>query len=152
VSERKPIWHPGTTLEFARVVQRQTMGEFLGIEFTELGPDYLRATMPVTERTCQPMRVLHGGASVVLAESMASTAANCTVDSSRCALMGQEINANHLRPAPFGSVVTATTRPFHIGARSQVWGTEILDERGRLVCVSRMTLALVERPLVVPTP
>lgn len=152
MNESGPIWHPGTTLEFARLVQRGTMGAFLGIEFTELGPDYLRATMPVSERTCQPMRVLHGGASVVLAESIASTAANCTVDSTRFALMGQEINANHLRPAPFGSVVTGTTRPFHRGARSQVWGTEIVDERGRLVCVSRMTLALVERPLVVTTP
>jgi 1,4-dihydroxy-2-naphthoyl-CoA hydrolase len=150
VSDRTPIWHPGTTLEFARSIQRRTMGEFLGIEFTELGPDFLRATMPVTERNCQPMRVLHGGASVVLAESLASTAANATIDTSRGALVGQEINANHLRPAPVGSVVTGTTRPFHIGARSQVWGTEIVDERGRIVCVSRMTLALVERPLVVP--
>lgn len=150
MSGRAPIWRPGVTLEFVRGIQPRTMPEFVGIEFTELGADYLRATMPVTERTCQPMRVLHGGASVVLAETLASTAANCVVDSSRQSLVGQEINANHLRPAPLGRVVTGTTRPFHIGARSQVWGTEIVDERGRLVCVSRMTLALVERPLVVP--
>ena len=150
MSRRESIWHPGATLEFARAAQRGTMGEFLGIEFTEFGPDYLRATLPVTERTCQPHRVLHGGASVVLAESVGSTAANCTVDVARCSLMGQEINANHLRPAAFGSVVTATARAFHLGARSQVWGIEIADERGRLVCVSRMTMALVDRPLPVP--
>ncbi len=146
----KPIWHPGTTLEFIRGVQPDTMATFLGIEFTELGPDFLRATMPVTERTCQPMRVLHGGASVVLAETLASTAANCVIDMSRRALLGQEINANHLRPVPLGGLVTGTTRPFHLGARSQVWGIEIVDARGRLVCVSRITMALVERPLVAP--
>lgn len=146
----KPIWHPGTTLEFIRGVQPETMATFLGIEFTELGPDLLRATMPVTERTCQPMRVLHGGASVVLAETLASTAANCVIDMSRRALLGQEINANHLRPVPLGGLVTGTTRPFHLGARSQVWGIEIVDARGRLVCVSRITMALVERPLVAP--
>lgn len=144
----KPIWHPGTTLEFIRGVQPDTMATFLGIEFTELGPDFLRATMPVTERTCQPMRVLHGGASVVLAETLASTAANCVIDMSRRALLGQEINANHLRPVPLGGLITGTTRPFHLGARSQVWGIEIVDARGRLVCVSRITMALVERPLV----
>ena len=146
----KPIWHAGTTLEFIRGVQPDTMATFLGIEFTELGPDLLRATMPVTERTCQPMRVLHGGASVVLAETLASTAANCVIDMSRRALLGQEINANHLRPVPLGGLVTGTTRPFHLGARSQVWGIEIVDARGRLVCVSRITMALVERPLVAP--
>jgi 1,4-dihydroxy-2-naphthoyl-CoA hydrolase len=148
VSAAAPIWQPGVTLEYVRRIQARTMAEGVGIEFTELGPDFMRATMPVGERTCQPMRVLHGGASVVLAETLASTAANCIVDASRRALVGQEINANHLRPAPVGSVVTGTTRPFHLGARSQVWGTEIVDERGRLVCVSRMTLALVERPLL----
>lgn len=145
MNESGPIWHPGTTLEFARLVQRGTMGAFLGIEFTELGPDYLRATMPVSERTCQPMRVLHGGASVVLAESIASTAANCTVDSTRFALMGQEINANHLRAVRDGEV-TATATPVHVGRRTQVWDVRIADGSGRAVCVSRCTLAVVPRP------
>jgi 1,4-dihydroxy-2-naphthoyl-CoA hydrolase len=99
------------------------------------------------------MRVLHGGASVALAETIASTAANLVIDSSRVSMVGQEINANHLRAAQFGEVVTGTARPFHVGVRSQVWGIEIVDARGRRVCVSRMTMALVERPLVVaPSP
>jgi 1,4-dihydroxy-2-naphthoyl-CoA hydrolase len=144
------IWHAGVSLESIRGIQPRTMPEHLGIVITELGPDYIRATMPVDERTCQPMRLLHGGASVVLAETLASTAANSVIDSSRRSCVGQEINANHLRGAPVGGIVTGTTRPFHIGQRSQVWGTEITDERGRLVCVSRMTLALVDRPLMVP--
>ena len=146
----KPIWREGTTLDYVRAIQPRSMPEHLGIVFTELGPDWLSATMPVTERTCQPMRILHGGASVALAETIASTGANLLVDSSRFSLVGQEINANHLRAAPFGELVTGTARPFHVGARSQVWGVEIVDSRGRRVCVSRMTLALVERPLVVP--
>ena len=147
----KSIWQPGTTLECVRGIQAGTMSPFLGIEFIELGADFLRATMPVTERNCQPMRVLHGGASVVLAETLASTAANCTVDTARCALVGQEINANHLRSVPVGGRVTGRTHPFHLGARSQVWGIEITDERGRLICVSRITMARIERPLIVPT-
>jgi uncharacterized protein (TIGR00369 family) len=148
----KPIWREGATLEYVRAIQSRTMAEHLGIVFTGLGPDWLSATMPVDERSCQPMRVLHGGASVVLAETIASTAANLLVDSTRFSLVGQEINANHLRAAPFGEVVTGTARSFHVGARSQVWGVEIVDARGRRVCVSRMTLALVERALVVPPP
>jgi len=107
--------------------------------------------MGARARTCPPMRVLHGGASVVLAETLASTAANCTVDTARCALVGQEINANHLRSVPVGGRVTGRTHPFHLGARSQVWGIEITDERGRLICVSRITMARIERPLTVPT-
>jgi uncharacterized protein (TIGR00369 family) len=148
----KRLWREGTTLEGVRAIQPGTLTEHFGIVFTELGPDFLSATMPVTERTCQPMRVLHGGASVALAETIASTAANLMVDSSRFSLVGQEINANHLRAARFGEVVTGTARPFHVGLRSQVWGIEIVDSRGRRVCVSRMTMALVERPLLVPLP
>lgn len=148
----KRIWHADMSLDFVRAIQPRTMGEHLGIVFTELGPDYIRATMPVDERSCQPMRLLHGGASVVLAETLASTGANSVIDSSRVSFVGQEINANHLRAVQVGGVVTGTTRPFHIGQRSQVWGTEIVDQRGRLVCVSRMTLALVDRPLIVPPP
>ena len=147
MSAAAPIWHPGTTLQFVRSIQPRTMVQTLGIEFTELGPDFLRATMPVNEHSCQPMGLLHGGASVAPAEAVARTAANCTVDPTRFSLVGQEINANHLRAVPLGGVVTGTARPFHRGARSQVWGIEIVDEKGRLVCVSRITMALVERPL-----
>jgi 1,4-dihydroxy-2-naphthoyl-CoA hydrolase len=118
---------------------------FLGIVFTEAGPDFLRATLPVTERTVQPFGLLHGGASVALAESLGSVASMCCVDTERYMCVGQEINANHLRGVPLGSTVTATARPFHLGARSHVWHIEIRDSSERLVCVSRLTMAVVER-------
>ncbi|MGH8241125.1 MAG: hotdog fold thioesterase, partial [Steroidobacteraceae bacterium] len=102
------------------------------------------ATMPVDHTTRQIMGVLHGGASAALAETVGSFAANMCVDSSRYLCVGQEINANHLRPVP-GGHVTATARPFHIGSRSQVWHIEIHDERKRLVCVSRLTMAVMDR-------
>ena len=140
-----PIWQPGVTLETCNARSVGTMVTALGITFTELGPDFLRGTMPVDTRHVQPMRILHGGASVVLAETLASVGANCVVDHRTQAVVGQEINANHLRPAPEGEVVEGTARPFHIGARSQVWGIEIVDSRKRLVCVSRITLAVIAR-------
>ena len=123
---------------------RNTLAAHLGIRVTEIGPDYLRATMPVNSHTHQPMGILHGGASVALAETVGSLAANLCVDVQASVCVGQEINANHLRPVASGQV-TATARPFHIGARSQVWGIEIRDENDKLVCVSRITMAVVER-------
>ena len=120
------------------------MAERLGILVTEVGPDYLRATMPVNSHTHQPMGILHGGASVALAETVGSLAANLCVDLEKHICVGQEINANHLRPATSG-FVTGTARPFHIGGRSQVWGIEIRDEQDKLVCVSRITMAVVDR-------
>jgi 1,4-dihydroxy-2-naphthoyl-CoA hydrolase len=92
------------------------------------------------------MGILHGGASVVLAETLGSFGANNVIDIENFACVGQEINANHLRPVPVGESVTATARPFHIGARSHVWGIEIVNQSGKLVCVSRITLALIRRP------
>ncbi|MEJ0037100.1 MAG: hotdog fold thioesterase [Gammaproteobacteria bacterium] len=138
------IWFSDLKLE--HIVNRgaNTLVEHLGIRFTEVGEDFLRATMPVDERTRQIMGVLHGGASAALAETIGSFAANLCVDQTRLMCVGQEINANHLRPVA-GGVVTATARPFHIGARSQVWHIEIHDERRRLICVSRLTMAVVER-------
>jgi 1,4-dihydroxy-2-naphthoyl-CoA hydrolase len=115
----------------------------LGIVFTEWGDDFLRGTMPVGPSTHQPMGLLHGGASVVLAETLGSVAANYVLDSARQRCLGQEINANHLRPVSDG-IVIGTARPFHLGARSQVWSIEIRDPRERLVCVSRLTVAVVE--------
>lgn len=138
----KPIWHPGTTLEFIRGVQPETMATFLGIEFTELGPDLLRATMPVTERTCQPMRVLHGGASVVLAETLGSCAASLCLPPGQRAV-GLDINANHLRAVTAGWV-TGECRPVHVGRTTHVWQIELRDDAGRLTCVSRLTMAILE--------
>lgn len=123
---------------------RNTLAAHLGIRVTEIGPDYLRATMPVSSHTHQPMGILHGGASVALAETVGSLAASLCVDLTQSVCVGQEINANHVRSVATG-LVTATARPFHIGARSQVWGIEIRDENDKLVCVSRITMAVVER-------
>lgn len=139
------IWRTRPTIEDLHDRARNTMVEHLGIRMTEIGEDFLRATMPVHAQTHQPMGVLHGGASVSLAETVGSMAANLCVDPERHVCLGQEINANHLRSVASGTV-TATARPYHIGARSQVWHIEIRDERQRLVCVSRLTIAVVERP------
>jgi 1,4-dihydroxy-2-naphthoyl-CoA hydrolase len=137
------IWHQPCTLEELDRQSQGCMVELLDIRFTEIGPDYLRASMPVDARTWQPYGLLHGGASVVLAETLGSTAAQCCVDSSRFYCVGQEVNANHLRGVRSGRV-TGTARPIHIGARSHVWEIRIEDEKGRLACISRLTMAVVE--------
>jgi len=117
----------------------------LGIELVELTPERVTATMPVDDRTRQPFGLLHGGASVLLAETVASLGAMANVDRSRHAAVGLEINANHLRSVRDG-FVKATGLPVHIGRSTQVWSIEIADEQGRLVCVSRCTLAVVPAP------
>jgi 1,4-dihydroxy-2-naphthoyl-CoA hydrolase len=138
------IWRTEVTPELLERFSRGTLAERIGIRITEVGPDYLRATLAVTPDVHQPYGVLHGGASVALAETVGSVAANLCVDTERLACFGQEINANHLRSVSTG-VVTATARPHHIGSRSHVWGIEIRDEQGRLVCISRLTMAIVPR-------
>ena len=137
------IWHHPITLEELDRQSKGCMVDLLDIHFTEIGPDYLRASMPVDARTWQPYGLLHGGASVVLAETLGSTAAQCCVDGSRFYCVGQEINANHLRGVRSGRV-TGTARPIHIGARSHVWEIRIEDDKGRLACISRLTMAVVE--------
>jgi 1,4-dihydroxy-2-naphthoyl-CoA hydrolase len=139
------IWRTQTSVEQLREFSRETLADTIGIRLTEIGPDFLRATMPVNSRVHQPMGVLHGGASVALAETVGSVAATLCIDREKYVCLGQEINANHLRPISSG-IVTATARPFHIGKRSHVWGIEIRDEQDRLVCVSRLTMAVVDRP------
>ena len=123
---------------------RDTMAGNLGIEFTELGPDYLRGRMPVDERTRQPFGLLHGGASVALAETLGSLAGNLCLDQSRNVAVGLEISANHLRQVTRGDVV-GTARPTHLGRSTQVWDIRIEDDGGRMVCVSRLTLAVVPK-------
>ena len=139
------LWRSEVTLQGLADGYDRTLVSHLGIELIELGEDYLRGRMPVDPRTCQPMRVLHGGASVAFAETLASIAAMAVVDSSQWLCLGQEINANHLRRVAEGTSVEGITRPFHLGARSQVWGVEIFDAEGRRCCVSRITLAIVPR-------
>jgi len=138
------IWRVTPTPEDLTARSSRSMPGFLGIRFTEVGPDFLRATMPVNERTHQPFGLLHGGASVTLAETIGSVASMQCVDPDQYLCVGQEINANHLRGLSSGTV-TATARPFHLGSRSHVWHIEIRDEGERLVCVSRLTMAIVER-------
>lgn len=130
-------------VEALNQLSQGTMVSHLGIVFTEIGDDYLRATMPVDIRTVQPMRMLHGGASAALAETLGSVGATLCVDASRYACIGLEVNANHIR-AVRGGRVTGTARPLHRGRRTHVWQIEIHDEEARLVCVSRLTLAVVE--------
>ena len=137
------IWFGNPTAEDANRRMRGLLADHIGIEFTEFGQDFLRGTMPVEPRTHQPMGYLHGGASVVLAETLGSVAANCVVDTARYRCLGQEINANHLRPVSDGKV-TGTARAIHLGSRSQVWGIEIRDPKERLVCISRLTVAIID--------
>ena len=132
------------SLDALNALSANTAITALGIVFTELGTDCLRGTMPVDARTHQPYGLLHGGASVLLAETLGSSAGNLSVpEGKRC--VGIEINANHVRAAREGTV-TGTARPLHVGASTQVWEIRIEDERGRLVCVSRLTLAVVDAP------
>ena len=131
------------TLDQLNALSRNTLMEPLGIVFTELGADYLRATMPVDARTHQPYGLLHGGASAALAETLGSTAAGLCVGEDE-GVVGIEINANHLRGAREG-VVTGTARPLHVGRSTQVWEMKIENEAGELVCISRLTLAVIRR-------
>ena len=131
-------------LDALNALSRGTAMEPLGIVFTEVGPDYLRGTMPVDARTRQPYGLLHGGASVLLAETLGSTAGGLCVDEGQ-GVVGIEINANHLAGVREG-LVTGTARPLHVGRSTQVWEIRIEDERGRLACVSRLTLAVIPLP------
>jgi len=121
---------------------RDTLVSHLGIVLTEAGPDWLRGTMPVDARTVQPYGILHGGASVALAETLGSVAGNLCVDTTRQMVVGLEINANHLRAMREG-VVTGTARALHVGRSTQVWEIRIENDDGKPVCISRLTLAVV---------
>ena len=135
------IFRRGMDLAALNALSRGTAIEALGIEFVDIGDDRLVATMPVDPRTLQPYGLLHGGASVLLAETLGSSAGNmCVADGEVC--VGLEINANHVRAVREGRV-TGTARPLHIGRSTQVWDIRIEDARGRLACVSRLTLAVV---------
>lgn len=124
--------------------EKGSLMKTLGIEICEIGDDYLVASMPVTVDHHNPIGMLHGGANVVLAETVASYAANFVVDTSRFYCVGQEINANHLKAARRGTVY-ATARPIHLGKRTSVWEVKVTNEAGELTCISRMTAAVVEK-------
>lgn len=138
------IWFGGKwpTFDEAAEIYGNSMIGLLGIEFDACGDDFLRMKMPVDARTHQPMGRLHGGASVALAETVGSIAAGKCVDLSRDIVVGAEINANHVRPV-FSGWVYATARPESLGRRLQIWTIRIEDEDGRLVCISRFTVAVI---------
>jgi 1,4-dihydroxy-2-naphthoyl-CoA hydrolase len=121
---------------------RNTLGEYLGMQFTEIGPDSLLLTMPVNAHTHQPYGLLHGGASAALAETAGSVASALVIDQSKFSCVGLEINANHVRGVRSG-LVTATCKPLHLGRQTHVWDIKIHDEQQRLICVSRLTVAIL---------
>ena len=138
------IWKTQITPEAVIQSSKNTLIEHLNITITEIGDDYIHGTMPVDHRTHQPAGILHGGASVVLAESLASIAGSHCIDPKRFFCVGLEINCNHIRQVKQG-FVTGTARPVHIGRMTQVWEIRITDEREKLVAISRITLANIEK-------
>lgn len=136
------IWFEELSLVKIAQQFKGSLMENLGIEVTEIGPDYLKGTMPVDHRTVQSFGLLHGGASVALAETLGSRAANLCVDQNHYRCVGLEINANHIRSEKSGAVVTGTARPVYIGKSVQVWGIHIVNEEQQLVCIARHTVAV----------
>ena len=139
------LWKSPIDLDRINSWNRNTLVEHLGMRVTEIGDDFVRGTMPVDARTHQPFGLLHGGASVALAESLGSLAGNLCIDSGAELAVGLDINANHVRSVTSG-LVTGTARALHLGRTTQVWEIRIEDEHARLVCISRLTLAVVPRP------
>ena len=139
-----PIWHTAATPDQINRLAPNTIAEHIGIEFTEVGKDYLKARMPVDDRTVQPARILHGGASVVLAETLGSVAAYLCIDPSKKTAVGLEINANHVRSVRDG-YVTGTVTPLHLGSSTHIWQINIHDARQRLVCTARITMAILDK-------
>ncbi|HPF25951.1 MAG TPA: hotdog fold thioesterase [Steroidobacteraceae bacterium] len=140
------IWLPDVTLDKFIEVEANTAADHAGVVLTKLGDDFLRGTLEVNQRSAQTNGSLHGGASAILAESLASLAANGVVDRDRFVCLGQQINLNHLRPVPVGTTITGTTRAHSIEETTQVWGVDIVDAADRLVCVGRVMMAVVPRP------
>ena len=138
------IWYAKPTLEALQQQAAGTLIEHLGIEFVEVGDDYLRARLPVDARTVQPFGILHGGASVALAETLGSAAANWCVNYAEKMCVGLDINANHVRTARSGYVV-GTAHPVHLGSSTHVWEIRVENEQAQLVCIARLTMAVLKR-------
>ena len=136
------IWFRPYTLDELNGRPKNHMGALLGIEFTSLGEDFLEARMPVNARTHQPAGILHGGASVVLAETLGSVASNMVIDDSKYMGVGLEVNANHLRPVASG-FIKGICKPLHIGSNTLVWEIKMMTDRGKMNCVSRLTVAVI---------
>ncbi|PWV49003.1 hotdog fold thioesterase [Chitinophaga sp. S165] len=141
----KPIWHSlDVSLDQLNEIGNNNMAGLLGMEFTEIGPDYLRMIMPVDNRTKQPYGLLHGGASAALAETVGSVASSLVIDTKKQICVGLDINANHIKGVTSG-YVHAIARPLHIGTTTHVWDIRICDDDNKLVCISRLTVAIRDK-------
>lgn len=138
------LFNSGITLERLNQLSNNTLVAHLGIEIIAIGEDFIEAKMPVDHRTHQPLGMLHGGASVALAETLGSIAATCCVDTDTQYCVGLEINANHIKSVRDGFVY-GITRPIHIGKKTQVWEIKITDEKKQLTCISRITMAVIDK-------
>ena len=140
------IWHTTPTLEGMNAMGADTLGDTLGMRFVDFGDDYLVAEMPVDGRTVQPFRLLHGGASVALAETLGSVAGFLALqEPDQYIVVGVDINATHLRSVREGDTVRGTVRPVRVGRTVQTWGIEITDGRGKMACIARITCQVVKR-------
>lgn len=138
------IWFQPSNIQDLNRLSENTMVSHIGIEFMEIGPDYICAKMPVNQHTHQPDGLLHGGASVVLAETLGSIASNLCIDRTKKICVGLDINANHIRSARAG-YVTGKTKPIHIGASTHIWEIRITNEKDSLICIARLTMAVLEK-------
>ncbi|WP_339700956.1 hotdog fold thioesterase [uncultured Roseivirga sp.] len=138
------MFQPGVNISMVNQFNKNTMVEHLGIEITEVGADFMRAKMPVDQRTKQPLGLLHGGASMALAETLGSVAAHCVVNPEKQYCVGLEINGNHIKSVKEGWVY-AMAKPHHIGRKTQVWEIRITNESNDLVCISRITMAVMDK-------
>jgi 1,4-dihydroxy-2-naphthoyl-CoA hydrolase len=136
------IWFAKPDLEHLNNRSKNNIGTLLGIQFTEIGDNYIKATMPVDDRTRQPIGILHGGASVVLAETLGSVASNLVLNPDRNMGVGLEVNANHLRMVKSG-FVTGICTPIHIGGKTHIWDIKLYNDEGKITCISRLTVAVV---------
>ncbi|MFT5186623.1 MAG: 1,4-dihydroxy-2-naphthoyl-CoA hydrolase [Polaribacter sp.] len=138
------IWHHTPNPSMMDKMSEGTIDQHLGIKITEVGDDYLIGTMPADSRTFQPYGIVHGGANVVLAETLGSMAGAHVIDSEHYLCMGQEVSATHLRPVSSG-LVTGTARPIHLGRRSHVWEIRLTNDQGKLSCIAKLILAIVPK-------
>jgi 1,4-dihydroxy-2-naphthoyl-CoA hydrolase len=138
------IWHHMPNPSLMEKTSEGTIDQHLGIKITDVGDDYLTGTMPADHRTFQPYGIVHGGANVVLAETLGSMAGAHVIDTEHYLCMGQEVSATHLRPVSSG-LVTGTARPIHLGRRSQVWEIRITNDQGKLSCIAKLILAIVPK-------
>ncbi len=140
------MWYKPFTLAQINNRPKNHIGALIGIKFTAFGDDFLEGTMPVDERTHQPAGILHGGASVVLAETLGSIASYLCIDPEKHIAVGLEVNANHLRPVKSG-FVTGICKAIHIGAKTHIWEIKMYNDKGKMNCISRLTVAILPKPL-----